>query len=84
MVRKHTCQPTRKRSIYMHFRHFLLLHTHIFHIFSILNLNNLLDNLVLKYAKGVFNQLSQPSNFFARAAENFLGMTKRGLEARTR
>ena len=34
--------------------------------------------------KGVFNQLSQPSNFFARAAEIFLGMTKGGLEARTR
>ena len=54
----HTCQPTREMSIYTHFRHFLLLHTHIFHIFSILNLNNLLDNLVLKYAHG----LEKPKN----------------------
>ena len=53
-----TCQPTREMSIYTHFRHFLLLHTHIFHIFSTLNLNNLLDNLVSKYAHG----LAKPKN----------------------
>ena len=47
---QHAYQPYRKMSIYMHFRHYLLLHTHIFHIFSIytLNLNNLLDILVWK------------------------------------
>ena len=45
---EHTCQPTHEMSIYTHFRHFLLLHTHTFHI-----LNNLPDNLVLKYAHGL-------------------------------
>ena len=45
-------------SIYTHFRHFLLINTHIIHIFSILNLNNLLNNLVLKYAYG----LEKPKN----------------------
>ena len=54
----HTCQPTRKMSIYTHFRHFLLPNTHIFHIFSTSNLNNLLDILVLKYAHG----LEKPKN----------------------
>ena len=49
----HTCQPSCKMTIYTHFRHFSLLHTHIFHIFSILNLNNMLDYLVLKYAHGL-------------------------------
>ena len=44
--------------IYTHFEHFLLLRTHIFHVFSILNLSNLLDNLVLKYAQG----LEKPKN----------------------
>ena len=48
----HTCQLTREMSTYTHFRHFSLLHTHLFHIFSVLNLHDLLDNLVglLKYA----------------------------------
>ena len=45
-------------SIYTHFRHFLLPNTHIFHIFSTSNLNNLLDILVLKYAHG----LEKPKN----------------------
>ena len=45
-------------SIYTHFRHFLLINTHIIHIFSILNLNNMLNNLVLKYAYG----LEKPKN----------------------
>ena len=35
-------------------------------------------------SKGVFNQLRQPSNFFAPSSEKFLGMIKRGLEAWTR
>ena len=41
-------------------------------------------NIQRPSGKGVFNQLSQPSNFLPCAAENFLGMTKWGLEARTR
>ena len=48
---KHTWQF--EMNIYTHFKHFLLLHTHIIHIFSMLYLNKLLDNLVFIYAHGI-------------------------------
>ena len=54
----HTCRPTREMSIYTPFRHFLVPHTHIFHIFSTSSLNKLLDILILKYAHG----LKKPKN----------------------